>query len=71
MEDRTWGELINNFVDITIEIQETKIASKQFANLVFPKIGQVIQEEINIRLCAANKLIDLYNRSWNNNEDID
>lgn len=88
MEDKTWGELIydnehncwnskleitpNNFVDITIEAEETKtLASKKFANLVFTKIRQIIQEEINIRLCAANKLIDLYNKSWNNDEDID
>ncbi|MEM7712742.1 MAG: DUF2262 domain-containing protein [Cyanobacteria bacterium P01_A01_bin.68] len=62
----------NHFIDVTIEAEDKQtIKIKQSNNAILPKIREIIKQEKNIRFYTANKLLDLYNRSWNDFQDID
>ena len=62
----------NHFIDVTIEAEDKQtIKIKQSNNAILPKIREIIKQEKNIRFYTANKLLDLYNNSWNQNEKID
>ncbi|BAY84171.1 hypothetical protein NIES267_36670 [Calothrix parasitica NIES-267] len=62
----------NHFIDLTIETEDKQtIQIKQFNNQILPKIIEIIKQEASIIFSSANELVDLYNRSWNDNENID
>lgn len=67
-------EINSNYsIDITIETENYQIIQINQSNhhIILTKITEIIQQETNIRFSTANKLLDLYNRSWNDKANID
>lgn len=70
---KTKIEIYNNhFIEVTIETEDKQnILIKHLNNQIISKIMEILKEETKIRFCAANKLLGLYNKTWNDGEDID
>ena len=62
----------NHYINITLETEyKQAIQIYKLKNQILSKIRETIKQEINIQFYTANKLLDLYNNSWNQNEKVD
>ncbi|MBD2196134.1 MULTISPECIES: DUF2262 domain-containing protein [Calothrix] len=58
-----------NIISLSVDSENIEIPS--VSELTCHSFTRIKQQEVNLRRCTANQLIDLYNKSWNNDDEID
>jgi hypothetical protein len=58
-----------NLVNLSVDSEDVETPS--VSELACHSFTRIQKQEINLRLCAANHLLDLYNDHWNNGDEID
>ncbi|OUL27696.1 hypothetical protein BV372_25650 [Nostoc sp. T09] len=58
-----------NIVNLSVDIEDVETSAViERASHSFTRIQK---QEVNLRRCAANQLLDLYNHTWNDGDEID
>ncbi|MDZ7957127.1 MAG: DUF2262 domain-containing protein [Aulosira sp. DedQUE10] len=58
-----------NIVNLSFDADDAETPT--VIELVCHSFTRLQEQEANLRRCAANQLLDLYNDSWNNGDEID
>ncbi|BAY07817.1 DUF2262 domain-containing protein [Calothrix sp. NIES-2098] len=58
-----------NIINVSVDSDDAETLA--VIELACHSFIRIQAQEVNFRRCAANQLLDLYNRSWNNGNEID